>query len=176
MAIELDPACLEPEKEALDLLMKASQYDLVIARSMRLLDIFPGDSDARLAMARAWKAMNRVNESSELLEALITEEPDNGPAQAMLGQINLAQGRLVEADEKFRAAALAFEGDVELYYSWGKTLSLLGMHELALEKFAKAAEIDPYDGDTYEAWGSTLKILGRYQEAAEVYKRAAEYI
>ncbi len=70
-------------------------------------------------------------------------------------------GQFVDADDMFRNAAQLFGGDSQMFYFWGETLSLLGLHELALEKFEKACEIDPYDADVYEAWGSTLKMLGK---------------
>ncbi len=174
--VQKDPNCLAPDKEVIELLLNKSQWDLVLTKSRHLLELLPGDEDAQLAAARALKAQGRLEEACRVLEALSSDHPDSGPAHVLEGQIFLSQGRLLEADEKFRAASLLFEGDVALYYGWGKTLGLLGLHELAIEKFQKANEIDPYDSDTYEAWGATLKVLGRFQEAAEVFKRASEYI
>ncbi|MBI2811197.1 MAG: tetratricopeptide repeat protein [Candidatus Melainabacteria bacterium] len=143
---------------------------------MKLLEIAPMDSDAKLSLAKALRAQNKLTEALSLLEAMFQVDPNNGPALVLTGQIFLAQGRFVEADEQFRVASTAFDGDAILYYSWGKSLSLLGLHELALEKYAKASEIDPYDADVYEAWGAALKTLGRFGEAAEVFKRASEYM
>ena len=176
IAVQQDPACLSPEKEALEKLIAVSQFDLVLSKSLKLLEIAPSDLDAQLAMAKALKAQNRHGECLDVLNSLIKEHPDCGPAFGLIAQVHLAQGNLVEADERFRAASLLFEGDAPLYFAWGKTLTMLGLHELALEKFQKSSEIDPYDSDVYESWGATLKSLGRFQEAAEVYKRAAEYI
>ncbi len=176
VAVEKDPNCLSGEKETLEVLLKYSHYELAMNKSLQLLDIAPADADAQLTLARSLKGQNRLNECVQVLDSLIDDHPECGPAHALIGLIYLGQGKLSEADEKFRQASLLFEGDVTLYYSWGKTLSLLGLHEMAVEKFQKAVEFDPYDGDTYEAWGATLKVLGRFQEAAEVYKRAAEYI
>jgi Tfp pilus assembly protein PilF len=109
---------------------------------------------------------------------VLIEDPNNVTAHMLAGQIFMNQGRLVEADDMFRKASdgSASDGEASLFYSWGKTLALLGLHELAIEKYQKASEIDPYDGDVYEAWGAVLKFLGRFGEAAEVYKRAADYL
>ena len=175
-AILRDPLCIIPQKDAMEKLLEVHQFDVVMQQSMRLLDVLPHDVDAKLAMARALKAQNRLNESLHLVQELIQDKPDNGPAYVLSGQIFLSKGRFVEADEMFRQASQLFEGDCPLYFAWGKTLALLGLHELALEKYQKASEIDPYDGDVYDAWGATLKALGRFSEAAEVYKRAAQYI
>lgn len=175
-AIIRDPLCIVPQKESLEKLLDAHQFDIVMQQSMKMLDIIPHDVDAKLALARALRAENRLNEALHLIQELISERPDNGPARLLAGQIFLAKGRFDEADENFREASRLYEGEASLYYSWGKTLHLLGLHELALEKYQKASEIDPYDGDVYEAWGATLKQLGRFAEAAEVYKRAAQYI
>lgn len=175
-AVARDPKCLLPEKETIESLLRASHFEQVMDRSMKLLEIAPMDADAKLSLAKAYRAQNKLPEALALLEAMLQLDPSNGPALVLMGQIFLAQGRFVEADELFRVASTTFDGDAILYYSWGKTLSLLGMHELALEKYAKASEIDPYDADVYEAWGAALKTLGRFGEAAEVFKRASEYM
>lgn len=175
-AILRDPLCVIPQKEALEKLLEAHQFEFVMQQSMKLLDVLPHDVDAKLALAKALKAQNRLNEALHLVQELIEERPNNGPARVIAGQIFLGKGRYVEADEMFRDASQLYEGEAGLFYSWGKALALLGLHDFALEKYQRASEIDPYDGDTYEAWGSTLKALGRFAEAAEVYKRASQYI
>ncbi len=175
-AVEKDPGCLMPEKDVLELLLQKSQYDMVLSRTQRLLELIPTDEDTQLALARALKAQNRFEEAESVLATMVAQHPNNGFAHVLEGQIFLSQGKLLEADEKFRAASLLYEGDVSLYYGWGKCLGLLGLHELALEKFQKSNEIDPYDNDTYEAWGATLKTLGRFAEAGDVFKRAADYL
>jgi superkiller protein 3 len=176
VAVQKDPNCLLPEKEALEMLLQRSQYDMVLNKTQRLLELVPTDEDAQLALARALKAQGRLDDAEGVLSQTVAMHPGNGPAQVLQGQIFLSQGKLLEADEKFRTASTLFDGDVALYYGWGKCLALLGLSELALEKFQKANEIDPYDPDTYEAWGATLKALGRFGEAAEVFKRAADYL
>ncbi|HEY9792966.1 MAG TPA: tetratricopeptide repeat protein [Candidatus Obscuribacterales bacterium] len=177
VAIQKDPNCLLPEKELLDELIAHSSFELAYSKSQKLLQITPNDQEAQLVSARSLRAQNKLDEASQVLAQLLQQSPHNGAGRVLLGQIFLSQGKLLEADEQFRTGSeLSSEGDVALYYGWGKTLGLLGMHELAIEKFKLANEIDPYDGDTYEAWGATLKVLGRYQDAAEVFKRASEYL
>ena len=176
MAVTKDPKCFAPEKELIEELLKHSQYELVQSKTRKLLELLPTDTESYLSLARAYKGQGKADEAMEVLNALSANDPNCGAAYVMQGQLYLSQGLLLDADEKFRVASQLYEGDIILYYGWGKTLGLLGLHELALEKFEKANEIDPFDADTYEAWGATLKILGRYQEAAEVYRKAAEYI
>ncbi|HEY9716564.1 MAG TPA: tetratricopeptide repeat protein [Trichormus sp.] len=175
-AVIRDPSCLQPEKEATESLLNASNFEAAMAKAAKLLNIVPGDIDAKLALGRALKAQNRIQEAEEMVLRVLETDPSHGPARVLLGQIFVAEGRFVEADEMFRSASELFDGDAPLFFYWGRTLSLLGLHEMALEKYEKAAEIDPYDADTYDAWGAALKTLGRYQDAAEVYRRAAEYI
>jgi superkiller protein 3 len=178
IALQNDRAVLLPQKDALDILLQASQFNAVMSKSVKLLEIAPDDLDAKLILAKALRAENYQNESLELLGRILNEHPDNSVANNLAGQILMNQGRLVEADDMFRksSANKTEEPDASLFYSWGKTLALLGLHELAIEKYQIASEIDPYDGDVYEALGATLKLLGRFAEAAEVYKRAADYI
>ncbi len=176
MAVQFDPECLNPQKEALDRLLKAARYELVEAQSLKILAINPQDADVRVSLARAFKEQQRLDEAIDLVTLVIQEDPKNATARIVAGQVYLLQGRFVEADEMFREADENSDGDPGLFYYWGKTLSLLGLQELALEKYEKATEIDPYDADVYDAWGSALKSLGRFADAAEVYRKASEYI
>jgi len=176
LAIQYDPECLNPQKEALDRLLKASRYELVEAQSLKILAINPQDADVRVSLARAFKEQQRLDEAIDLVTTVIQEDPKNAVARIVAGQIFLLQGRFVEADEMFREADQYSDGDPGLFYYWGKALSLLGLQELALEKYEKATEIDPYDADVYDAWGQALKSLGRFADAADVYRRASEYI
>jgi tetratricopeptide (TPR) repeat protein len=175
-AVTLDKDVLIPEKEVIEQLLQSSRFDDVLDKSQKLLTMVPGDVDARLALAKAFKEGNQHDQALSLLEQLLIEDAQNGPAYVLAGQIFLSDGRFVEADDMFRKASDAYEGDSALYYSWGKTLALLGLHELAIEKYEQASEIDPYDGDVYDAWGGALKHLGKFAEAAEVYKRASDYL
>src|SRR5262249_45550660 len=140
IAVKQDPACLNPEKECLEMLMEASQYKLVLERSLKLLEIVPSDLQAQLVMARALRAQNRLSECVEVLNSILAEHANYGEAHALLAHVYLAQNKLAEADEKFRAASLLFEGDGQMFFAWGKTLSMLGLNEVALEKFQKASE------------------------------------
>lgn len=175
-AVLYDPECLSPQKEALDKLLKAAQYELVEAQSLKILAVAPRDSDVRVSLARAYREQNRLDDALDAVESVIAESPTLASARVVAGQIYLSQGRFVEADEAFRVAAETTDGDHSLFYYWGKTLALLGLVELALEKYEKSVELDPYDADVYEAWGNALKSLGRFPEAAEVYRRASEYV
>jgi tetratricopeptide (TPR) repeat protein len=178
IALKYDRDVLLPHKDALEILLGASEFNAVMTKSVKLLEIAPDDIDAKLALSKALKAENHQEEALELLGRVLHQDPNNGMAHTLAGQIFMNQGRLVEADDMFRKASDSVEGDSDagLFYSWGKTLALLGLHELAIEKYQKASEIDPYDGDVYDAWGAVLKFLGRFGEAAEVYKRAADYL
>ncbi|MCA0314753.1 MAG: tetratricopeptide repeat protein [Candidatus Melainabacteria bacterium] len=175
-AVLYDPECLVHQKEALDKMLKAANYELVEAQALKLLAATPKDADIRVSLARSYKEQNRLDEALAAVESVLAEDPTNAEARVVSGQVYLLQGRFVEADESFRIASETTDGDHSLFYAWGKTLSLLGLTELALEKYEKACELDPYDADVYDAWGNALKALGRFAEAAEVYKRAAEYL
>jgi len=175
-AVALDPECLSPQKEALDKLLKAARYELVESQTIKLLAATPRDVDLKVALARSYKEQQRLDEAMEIAAGVIAEQPGHAAARLVAGQVYMAMGRFVEADEMFREAAEVESSEPQLYYFWGKTLSLLGLQELALEKYEKASELDPYDGDIYDAWGAALKSLGRFAEAADVYRRAAEYI
>ncbi len=177
-ALGLDPNCLLAEKEMIERLLQDADFAQALLRSLKVLEIDAQDQTANLAVARTLKVQGRLDQALAICQSLIANTADNnkGAAYSACGEIYVAQGNLVEADEMFRQASQRNEDDATLFLSWGKALSLLGFYELALEKFAKAAQIDPYNGDIYELWGNTLKLLGRFPEAAEVFKTAASYL
>ena len=55
-AVSRDPKCLLPEKETIEVLLRASHFEQVMERSMKLLEIAPMDSDAKLSLAKALRA------------------------------------------------------------------------------------------------------------------------
>jgi tetratricopeptide (TPR) repeat protein len=175
-AISQDPDCLLPEKEMIDELLKGSDFEKALHRSIKILEIDAKDDEAKLALASALKSQNRLVEALGLCQKIVLNETNNGGAFTLCGQIFMAQGNYVEADDMFRRAADLVPDDASLYFSWGRTLSILGFHELAIEKYQKASDIDPFDGDIYDSWGNTLKTLGRFNEAGEVYKKASKYL
>jgi tetratricopeptide (TPR) repeat protein len=175
-ALSIDPKCLLPEKEMIEELLKGSDFDKALHRSIKILEIDVKDEDARLTLASALKSQNRLVEALALCQSIVAKETTNGPAYTLCGQIYMLQGNYVEADDMFRRAAALTQEDPALFFSWGRTLSILGFHELAIEKYQKASEIDPFDGDIYDSWGNTLKTLGRFNEAGEVFKKASKYL
>lgn len=167
---------MNPYKESLEKALRAKKIGLVLDRVAKLLRLAPGDVELNLYYAQALKAANKLDECEQIVRRLLGMNPQFGPAHSLLAQLAMNSGQLADADEHFLKASMLYEGDVPLFYSWGRCLCLLGMNELALEKFEKAAEIDPYEGDTYEAWAEALKTLGRFADVAAVYKQAQEYL
>jgi len=175
-AVNIDPSCLDPHKEALEKALRKKQIGLVLDRGGKLLRLAPGDVELNLYYAQALKSANRLDECEQIVRRLLAMHPQLGPAHSLLAQLAMNSGQLADADDHFLKASVLYEGDVPLFYNWGRCLCLLGMNELALEKFVRAAEIDPYEGDTYEAWAEALKTLGRFADVAAVYKQAQEYL
>jgi len=174
--VNIDPSCLDPHKEALEKALRKKQIGLVLDRGGKLLRLAPGDVELNLYYAQALKSANRLDECEQIVRRLLAMHPQLGPAHSLLAQLAMNSGQLADADDHFLKASVLYEGDVPLFYNWGRCLCLLGMNELALEKFVRAAEIDPYEGDTYEAWAEALKTLGRFADVAAVYKQAQEYL
>ncbi len=183
-AIELDPDCMENQKKLIERLINAEKYEIAFALSNMYAKIITIDFEFAIFEARILKNQEKYEEALEILNTIITAQNETGaysvkhPASAHLlsGQIHLHLGRAAEADYMFRAAANLDDNDAQLYYSWGKTLSMLGLNEFAVEKYEKANQLDPYDPAIYEAWANALKTIGKFDVAAQVYKMASEYI
>lgn len=183
-AINLDPDCLINQKNLIEKLIRSGQLSSAFDLSEAYAALLPFDYDFAIYKAKILKLEEKLDDALKILEEIINSQNQTGSnsvkqpglAHMLAGQVYLSQLRAAEADYMFRAAANLYDGDASLFYFWGKTLSLLGLHEFACEKYEQASKLDPYDTDTYQAWALTLKTLGKFAEAAEVYKMASEYV
>jgi tetratricopeptide (TPR) repeat protein len=114
-AVILDPGCLEPQKEALDKLLRATRYELVESQTIKLLAASPKDADLKVALARSYKEQHRHEEALEMVLGVIAEQPAHASSRLVAGQIYMAMGRFVEADEMFREAAEVESSEPQLW-------------------------------------------------------------
>ncbi len=175
-ALELDPNCLNADKDQIAQLLKDSKIEEALGHAVKILSLQPQDIKSQLLLARALKEKKAYADALALLSSIMVQAPENAEAYAILGQVHMAQGNFAQADEIFAQGSKLPDLETELFLYWAKALSSLGLHEVAMEKFKQAADINPYDADIYENWAQTLKSLGRSDEASEVYKLASSYL
>lgn len=113
------------------------------------------------------------SEPESLWRDTIAKVPDNPRAYCNLGEIQLAAGRLDEAEASFRHA-LALKPDYTGFAATnlGVTLVRAGRAAEALEYFRLETELLPDKPSTHDNLGNLLTQLGRDTEAAAAFERA----
>jgi len=93
---------------------------------------------------------------------------------ARRGQDALESGRVGEALELLRAAALVLPEDAEIRVHLGAALARSGDNEAALEQYREAVRLQPTNPRAHYNLGTTLLTLGREDEALGPLTRAVE--
>lgn len=145
-------------------------------RPIGLLARFYPTLIAALAISFAAISSGRLSLFSEpesLWRDTIAKVPHNPRAYCNLGEIQLAAGRLIEAEASFRHA-LALKPDYTGFAATnlGVTLVRAGRAAEALEYFLLETELLPEKPSTHDNLGNLLTQLGRDTEAAVAFERA----
>lgn len=145
-------------------------------RPFALLSRFSPALIAALGISLAGVSAGRLSLFSEpesLWRDTIAKVPNNPRAYCNLGEIQLAAGRLTEAEASFRHA-LALKPDYTGFAATnlGVTLARAGRAAEALEYFRLENELLPEKPSTHDNLGNLLTQLGRDTEAAVAFERA----
>jgi tetratricopeptide (TPR) repeat protein len=96
-----------------------------IAPLHRLLALHPGDPEVLLSLTTALNAAQETTEAAEILHGLIARDPANHRALNNLANIELAEGRLTDAEAHARAAIAAspLTAAGNAYYNLGRIIT-----------------------------------------------------
>lgn len=140
-----------------------------------LVRAVPERGDWALALANCLAAMGHPEAARAQLERIIAERHEAPLAQAMLGQVALAQGDH-EASLKHLLAARQSEPDIpELPLLIARTLFGLGRVREAEFEFERAARVDPTSGVPHQGLAQALLRQRRWEEAAGAALTAVGY-
>ena len=109
----------------------------------------------------------KVSEAVEAYDQVCRINPDfRGQAELGVGTALLGQGRVREAADYLRAAALDAPKAAPASLNLGRALLQLGRFREASESLARAVKLDPLDWEAEADLGVALARLGRLDEAA----------
>jgi Flp pilus assembly protein TadD len=129
-------------------LLRAQDYAGAEAAARNLLQLYPDDARARLAIARAQVAKNRLGEARDLLENILAANPDLSDAHSLLGLVAARQGRVEDAVAHLRRAAELEPGSASAWSNAGAALASAGRFDEAARCFEEAARLDPGNPDS----------------------------
>ena len=107
-----------------------------------------------------------------LFEATVRTSPRSALAHVNLGSIYQSQGRLVDAEEAYRAAIAIAPNRPGPHYNLATVLEATGRGEEAIKLYREAARIDPSDIKTLNNLGRALLAGSRAGEAIAVLESA----
>jgi Flp pilus assembly protein TadD len=142
--------------------------------SRKVIAAHPDSITARLYLADALQAQEKLDEAAQECRQALAIEPDNYLAHYDLGIILDSQGLKPEALKELRSS-LAIKPDQPLAYTkigW----ILLEKHQLpeAEEEFTRALQYDPANTHAHNGLGVALYQLGEYEKAAEQFSDALQ--
>lgn len=141
----------------------------------QLVRAVPERGDWALALANCLAAMGHPEAARKHLERIIAEHREAPLAQAMLGQVALAQGDH-ETSLRHLLTARQAEPDIpELPLLIGRTLFGLGRIREAEFEFERAARVDPTSGVPHQGLAQALLRQRRWEEAAGAALTAVGY-
>jgi tetratricopeptide (TPR) repeat protein/predicted Ser/Thr protein kinase len=134
-----------------------------------LVERYPHDGGARLALAEAYGEEGRFPEAREILERLVADEPDHPRAWYLLGKFAILAGDARRAADEYLVRALVVQnrlgnakGRADALNALGIAHGDLGETERAVERYEEAAALRRRIGDR-RGYAASLTNLGTLQ-------------
>jgi tetratricopeptide (TPR) repeat protein len=128
-------------------------------------------SDALLRQARATNDARPANRASDVLKAVLADEPGQYDALRMLGAIHLSQHKFHEALDDATRARDQRPGDAWNYGVIGDALIELGEYDKAFEAFDRMMSLRP-SATAYARTAYARELRGEMTEALEAMRLA----
>jgi tetratricopeptide (TPR) repeat protein len=139
--VELDPERVECRKRLAVGLMDGGHYEealqhLELARQRR-----PDDADLLVHLAACYARVGRKRQARETLDAVLANDPDNGPALRTHGLIAYDEGNAAEAEKWLREAVRVGPGDYQANLTLAQALGLEGKEAESQDQQARAQKV-----------------------------------
>ena len=105
-----------------NLRLRLGDHDNALEAFRSGLEIKPGDIHLRYLLGRALRIAGRLDESRQVLEQVVADDPRHSHAWTNLGRLDLLVGEPVEGERKLRHAILLDSGNVEARFRLVKKL------------------------------------------------------
>jgi tetratricopeptide (TPR) repeat protein len=147
----------------------ADKINLASQTLIRLLTIFPGMTDAELALAGVYYKKGDYDLSVDYLEKVIDQTPENFRAYLMLGNCRLATGQYVDAELNFQKALTLDSRSIAARYYLALTWERTGRHVEAIRLYQSILEESPEMADTGLRLADLMVREGRAQKALDIF-------
>lgn len=143
---------------------------LAVQQYQEILRLDPADGEAGLWLARLYRFQNQPDKAQQVLEQMLSRNPDNRQAIEQYAQLLLDEGHPHQAIARLSKSA-ADSGDSGLYFLLGDAYTQTHDTANAEQAYRKAAQLDPDDPDVVRRLAGTLFDESKYDEAVPEYQQ-----
>ena len=174
VAIELAPDRAEPHRIQGLIHLANRQPDPAAAALNTAITLNPGDERARLALADALIAADRLPAARDALQQLLKAYPSSGRARYKLGLVYQRQGLYADAMRELTAAAALkpLLGLNSVYQTIGALARSQQQYDAAIVAFSERVDLVPNDAVAHHELGEMYFRQGRQTEALAEFTAA----
>ena len=187
--VDLDPTHELARRYLARALVRRGRYKEAASHFEVLLRRSPDDPELKTGLARSWRYLGRKEEAVALLDAVLGDHPEYGPALRERGRAALAVEAFADAEAWLRKAQRALPYDYDTQFALHQALNGLGRVEdaktelavalLLKDRMERVSEIQskqmtltPFDAALHAELGGLLLDLGQ-QDSAERWLHSA---
>ena len=168
---DLDPANIDAQMRAGNILLSAGEFQLARTRAELVLKVDPKHVPALILLGNASAGLKDTVTALRQVEQAVALDPTSAPAWSALGAVKFIGGRDAEAAAAFERAVAVAPQSVEAYlalssYQWAR-----GAVDDARNTLEKALTIDPGNAAAHRAL-ALLHLTQRRPKEAEPHFRA----
>ncbi|NNF51643.1 MAG: protein kinase [Gammaproteobacteria bacterium] len=152
-----------------------------------IVERYPGDSEARVALALAYEDEGQLEKGMEVLRSVLASDPNHPRAWFLMGKYAILTGEIQAAIDEYLVRALVIQnrlgnqqGRADALNAMGIAYSRLGQLDQALEHYQQSAEIRARINDQRGVASSRTNIArilvakGKFSEAREEFSQAMQ--
>ncbi len=127
--------------------------------------------DKLLNQAKQSYSKGNIAKTKEILDSIVSQEPENIAANYILGLVASTENRSTEAIKHFDLVDTLGFKDPHFFYNYGLVLQRLAQYQKATEQYQKALSLKPNYIDALNNSSAALHIMGKNQEAEDAAKK-----
>lgn len=166
-ALELNPSLPAALANLSEVLSRQGKAEEALEFCRRAIEVEPTLMVARLRMASLLLANGHTGQSRDVLIAILSEDPGNGSAWCILGDLHQDAENHELAEEAYRRA-------IELMPDWGRPWQRLASLMVVLERFpeaitadVEALKIEPENAAAMRDLGHVMHLVGDPDKAVK---------
>ena len=147
-------------------------YDTAIVYYGKILNLYPENYDARLALARLYYKTEKYKKAEDLFLKIYRNDSTDVEALTGLGNVYLMTDKLDKSIMMYQKAISFLPDNVPLYLNLAKAYSWEGKLQKAIETYNRVLKIDDTYSEAYQGIGKMYYWMEKPYTALEYYEKA----